>query len=73
MGLVPPENMDWHNIALRFTAFTSGVHTCIVGTGKLDHFLENVNILKQGPLPDDLVQEYRKLFNLHDDGWVGQV
>ena len=73
MGLVPPENMDWLNIALRFAAFTPGVHTCIVGTGKLDHFLENVKVLKRGPLPDELVQEYRKLFNLHDDGWVGQV
>ena len=72
MQLSPPEGMDWLTFSLRFTAFTPGVHTCIVGTGSLEHFLENVRILKQGPLEPEIVQRYRQLFRTHDAGWVGQ-
>ena len=73
MQIAPPEGIGWLDFALRFTAFTPGVHTCIVGTGRLEHFLENVRILEQGPLDSEIVQKYQQLFKTHDDGWIGQV
>jgi len=73
MQLKPPEGMGWHEFALRFSVFTPGVHASIVGTSRLDHFLENVRIVGKGPLESDIVRQTRQIFKKYDDGWVGQV
>lgn len=68
-----PGELSWHEFALRFAAFTPGVHTSIVGTSRLEHFLESVAILAKGPLPIEVVEDVRRRFKQHDQGWIGQV
>jgi L-galactose dehydrogenase len=49
----------------RFAAHEPGVHTVLIGTGKIDHLEENVASLTAGPLPsavaDQLVQRFGHL------------
>jgi aryl-alcohol dehydrogenase-like predicted oxidoreductase len=71
---VDPHGKDWQEIALRFAAFTPGVHSCIVGTTNLEHLIQNVKIIGKGPLPPDLYDEIRAAFKAKDPGWwIGQV
>jgi len=64
---------DWADIALRFTAFTEGVASCIVGGKDLDHIRANGAAITRGPLPPEIVAKIRGAFARCDDGWVGQV
>lgn len=73
MQLNPPEGMDWFSFALRFSAYTPGVHASIVGTASLDHFLESVRAVQQGPLPTEDVQAARQTFDRLDQGWIGKT
>lgn len=73
MQMTPPEGLDWLEFALRFTAFTPGVHTCIVGTSRLEHFKQNIQILEKGSLESEIIQAYQRLFKSNDQGWIGQV
>jgi aryl-alcohol dehydrogenase-like predicted oxidoreductase len=69
-----PRGLDWQELALRFTAFTPGVHSCIVGTRNAAHLLQNVRILENGPLPLDHYTAIRSAFKASDPGWwIGQV
>jgi len=70
---IDPGDLPWQEFALRFAAFTPGVHTSIVGTSSLEHFTENLAILSKGPLPEAEYRRVRQLFKEHDQGWVGQV
>ena len=71
---VDPRGLDWQELALRFTAFTPGVHACIVGTRNAAHLLQNVRILEKGPLPLDHYTAIRSAFKANDPGgWIGQV
>jgi aryl-alcohol dehydrogenase-like predicted oxidoreductase len=71
---VDPRGNNWQEIALRFAAFTPGVHSCIVGTTNLEHLIQNVKIVGKGPLPPDLYDELRAAFKSNDPGWwTGQV
>lgn len=73
MGL-DPRGLPWDALALRFAAYTPGVHACIVGTANLAHLRHNVTLVEQGPLPADQVAAMRQAFKQHDPGWwVGQV
>lgn len=64
---------DWQSVALRFTAFHSGISSCIVGTTNLNHLKLNVEIIEQGPLPADVVSQIRSSWQKHQKGWDGQV
>ena len=67
-------NMSWQELTLRFTAFTPGVSSCIVGTSQLAHVLENISLLDAGPLAKDYVDLIRMAFRMNDPGWwVGQI
>lgn len=66
---IDPRGLEWQALALRFTAFTPGVHACIVGTRDPEHLRRNVASLAGGPLPADLVAEIRAAFRDHDPGW----
>ncbi|MCI0142223.1 aldo/keto reductase [Arthrobacter bambusae] len=46
-----PGELDWAELALRFTVYAPGVHTAIAGTAKLDHLRRNVSAASRGPLP----------------------
>jgi aryl-alcohol dehydrogenase-like predicted oxidoreductase len=64
---------DWADTALRFTAFTVGVTSCIVGGKNIDHIRSNIASIARGPLASDVVAKIRAAFTQHDDNWSGQV
>lgn len=65
--------MDWNEAALRFTAFTEGIHTCIVGTTNIEHLKQNIEIISKEKLPEEIYQKIRSVFIKNDDGWEGRV
>ncbi len=64
---------DYAEIALRFSAFTEGVSTCIAGTTNLDHLKENIRILGKGALDESEYNYIRKQFENKEKNWIGQV
>lgn len=66
---INPQQHDWQELALRFTAFLPGVHSCIVGTGSIEHLRHNAAIVEQGPLADDMVSRIRNAFQQHGGDW----
>lgn len=66
-----PGELSWPEYALRFSAFTPGIHSCITGTSNLDHLIENIRIVSKGPLPEDLYNQTRKAFQRAGTGWIG--
>ncbi|GEM47932.1 aldo/keto reductase [Deinococcus cellulosilyticus] len=71
MGYTPP--IPWDEFALRFTVFTEGVSSAIVGSRNLQNILRNIEILEQGPLGSEVYLEMREVFEAHDQEWIGQV
>jgi aryl-alcohol dehydrogenase-like predicted oxidoreductase len=65
--------MDWLEVALRFSAFTEGVDSCIIGTTDLQHLQQNVDHLKKGRLPESIITALDQAFKHHDKDWVGQL
>jgi len=68
-----PTPFTWHELALRFTISVPGVHSCIVGTGKLDHLIQNAEVAGRGKLPARDFNRVRSAFMSHDRQWTGQV
>jgi aryl-alcohol dehydrogenase-like predicted oxidoreductase len=65
-----PEIDDWLNTFLRFSAFTEGVHSAIVGTTNPDHLKQSIRSIERGPLPDELYKLIRNSFN---PDWRGEI
>ncbi|MFD2673218.1 aldo/keto reductase [Marinicrinis sediminis] len=72
MGLAPGE-LSWNELALRFTAFTEGVHTCIVGSSKLSHIREHIANIQKGPLDANLYAAVRQSFEKVGADWKGEI
>ncbi len=68
-----PADSDWSATALRFTAFSPGVSTAIVGTGSIRHLQEAVHAAAQGPLPEAEYARWRAAFAPYADRWPGDV
>jgi len=66
-------DIDWDEAALRFSAFTEGVHTCIVGTTNMEHLKHNIETINKGKLPGEIYDKLREAFKQNDDNWIGQV
>jgi len=66
-------DMDWPEAAIRFTAYTEGVCSCIIGSSSIKNIRQNFMMLEKGKLPDELYQKIRNSFRENDDNWVGQV
>lgn len=66
-------DLPWQEVALRFSAYTYGIDSAIVGTTNPKHLLENVKIIEKGKLPEELIQQITGAFQRHDDGWDGQI
>lgn len=65
-----PEQNDWQDIFIRFSAFTNGVDSAIIGTTKIDHLKQSIRSIEKGPLPEDIFNTIRKSFN---QSWRGEV
>ena len=70
---IKPQGLSWNELALRFCAYLPGVSSCIVGTGKIGHFKQNLGFLTLGPLDIDLQQQVLESFARHDDHWAGLI
>jgi len=65
---------SWTDLALRFSAFQPGVSTAPIGGKNLEHLYEDIEIVRKGPLPDEVVKAIRGIWRQHDDGsWKGQT
>jgi aryl-alcohol dehydrogenase-like predicted oxidoreductase len=71
--IVHESGLAWDNLALRFAAFSQGVHTAIVGTSNTANLQKNVDIVNHGALPDTIVARFHETFRKHDTNWIGQV
>lgn len=67
-----PQGIDWQELALRFTAFLPGVHSCIVGTSKLEHLQKNIELVSKGALPEEMVNSIRQAYQANAKDWVSQ-
>jgi aryl-alcohol dehydrogenase-like predicted oxidoreductase len=65
-----PEQKNWLDTFLRFSVFTKGVDTSIVGTTNIEHLKSNIQIIEKGPLPDDLYESIKSKFN---PAWRSEV
>ncbi len=65
--------MDWLELAIRFSAYTEGVSSCIAGTSSVDHLKENIMSLEKGPLSAEIIQEIRSEFRKNDADWTGLI
>lgn len=70
---IDTQDLAWNEIALRFSAFTYGVDSCVVGTTSLDHLKDNLASIDKGKLPQQLIDSLRTNFREHDFGWVQLV
>jgi aryl-alcohol dehydrogenase-like predicted oxidoreductase len=70
---IKQSGLTWEQVALRFAAYTPSVSTAIIGTGNIDNLHHNVNIIHEGTLPAELIQDLSEVFQKHDADWVGQV
>jgi aryl-alcohol dehydrogenase-like predicted oxidoreductase len=70
---INPHGLPWQELALRFAAFTPGVHSCIVATTNIEHLKENIKYIENGPLPDQIIVAIRSSFKEHDRNWIGQI
>ena len=65
--------MSWMELAIRFSAYTKGVSSCIVGTSSSDHLKDNIQVLEKGPLDEAIIQHIRSEFRKNDDNWIGLI
>ena len=65
--------MDLHEAALRFSAFTWGIDSCIIGTTSVDHLSKNLIALEKGKLPQEIIDQIITAFQNNDDNWIGLV
>ncbi len=70
---IDPQGVDWHELALRFSAYAPGVCSVIVGTKDMAHFEANVGIVQKGPLPTELFLAVKEAFTKHGATWTGQI
>ena len=66
-------DIDWLEAAIRFSAYTEGVASIIIGTASIDHLKKNIQFLEKGKLPSKIYSLIRKTFQNNDNDWVGQI
>jgi aryl-alcohol dehydrogenase-like predicted oxidoreductase len=72
MGLEKGE-LDWDELAMRFTAYSPGVTTCIAGSTKIANIKRNIDSVGKGGLGPELYNQIRSKFRDNDDNWAGQI
>lgn len=72
-AIVQESGLAWDNLALRFSTFTEGVHTAIVGTANTGNVQKNIEIVNEGPLPSAVVTRFHEAFANNDNNWTGQI
>lgn len=65
--------LPWDELALRFTAFTPGVDTLILGTSSLEHLKAGITSFEKGPLDPEVYKYFREIFAMNGHGWSGLI
>ena len=68
-----PESDDWQGTALRFSAYTPGVGTAIVGTSRTANLEAAAAAVARGPLPATERARWENAFAPHAGMWPGEV
>jgi len=63
----------WHEVALRFAAFTWGIDSVIAGTRSAGHLAENARCIRLGPLPQETVDHIRGAWRAAAHDWRGET
>jgi aryl-alcohol dehydrogenase-like predicted oxidoreductase len=64
---------EMNEMAIRFSAFTGGVSTCIVGSSNPEHIKESIHSAEKGPLDYERRDYLERKFRENDDHWVGLI
>jgi aryl-alcohol dehydrogenase-like predicted oxidoreductase len=70
---ITPEDGDWTATALRFSAFSPGVTTAIVGTSSVAHLQTAVEAVGLGPLPAAEIARWAAAFQPFAGRWSPQI
>ncbi|MDH3958108.1 MAG: aldo/keto reductase [Actinomycetota bacterium] len=70
---ITPEDGDWTATALRFSTFTPGVSTAIVGTSSVAHLQAAVQAVALGPLPPGEVARWGAAYQPFMGRWLPQI
>jgi len=68
-----PHGLPWDELALRFTAFSPGVDTCILGTSSTDHLKTGIDAFNKGALLPEVNNYLADIFKSNDDNWTGLI
>jgi aryl-alcohol dehydrogenase-like predicted oxidoreductase len=72
MQLVPGAD-GWLDLAVRFSAFTPGVSSAIVGTSSAPHLVECAEAVERGPIAEDHRLRIETSFATKNRGWTAKV
>ncbi|MGD9895758.1 MAG: aldo/keto reductase [Candidatus Methylacidiphilaceae bacterium] len=56
------KEMGWAEAALRFVLAQPGVHVALAGSARFEHLFENLEAVRRGPLPHEMVTRLRHAF-----------
>jgi aryl-alcohol dehydrogenase-like predicted oxidoreductase len=65
--------MDPEELFLRFTVFSEGVDSSLIGTTNPEHLKKNIELASKGKLPDEVYNYLKTTFKEHDENWIGLV
>lgn len=63
-----PESENWLETFLRFSVFSEGVDSAIVGSTNVEHLKTNIKIIEEGPLDQNLKDYIKTSFHKN---WIG--
>jgi aryl-alcohol dehydrogenase-like predicted oxidoreductase len=72
MQLVPGD-AGWLDLAARFSVFTPGVSSAVVGTSSASHLVELVEAVEKGPISEDVRLRIEASFATKSRRWAGKV
>lgn len=68
-----PQELDLHDLALRFAIHHAGADVAIVGTTSLGHLHQNLEIADRGPLSDETLELVRRAFRDNQADWRSET
>ena len=66
-------DMDWNELALRFSVFAPNVDSCVVASTNIEHITQNIAYIQKGKLPEDIFNTIRAKFVHLGTNWEGQI
>jgi len=68
-----PHGLPWDELAMRFTVFSEGVSTAILGTSSAVNLKKGIEAVEKGQLPSELYTYLTGEFKKNDNGWAGLI